>query len=181
MIVMGAIIGIGIFSTPSEVARYLYSPGLNLLVWCFGGGIALVGALCYAELAALLPRVGGPYVFLSQGYTPMVGFLYGWTLITTINTGALAAIAYVFAEYLSIFLPLTPSGVKLWAVGSIVVFSVVNFFGIRIGAIAQNTFTVLKVAAIIALIVIGLLGGKGGEEVASVPFLSYPITEITPF
>jgi len=108
MIVMGAIIGIGIFSTPSEVARYLYSPGLNLLVWCFGGGIALVGALCYAELAALLPRVGGPYVFLSKGYTPMVGFLYGWTLITTINTGALAAVAYIFAEYLPSFSPLLP-------------------------------------------------------------------------
>ncbi len=173
MIVMGAMIGIGIFSTPSEVTRYVFSPGFNLLVWCFGGGIALLGAFCYAELAGLFPRVGGPYAFLSEGFTPMAGFLYGWTMLTTINTGALAAIAYVFAEYLSFFYRLTPVGVKLWAVGCIVAFSVINYFGIKTGAIAQNTFTMLKVGALIVLISVGLLWGKGGGEVPSVPFLSY--------
>src|SRR5262249_27373217 len=99
MIVMGGIIGGGIFRNPSEVARLVHSPHLALWAWAIGGGIALIGAFVYAELAALRPRVGGQYAYLRDAYRPMIAFLYGWTLLLVVQTGGMAAAAIIFGEY----------------------------------------------------------------------------------
>src|SRR5678810_1052521 len=99
MIVMGGIIGGGIFVNPSEVARRVHTPGLSLAAWEIGGAIALVGAFVYAELAALRPRVGGQYAYLRDAYHPIVAFLYGWTLLLVVQTGGMAGAAIIFGRY----------------------------------------------------------------------------------
>ena len=100
---IGIVIGVGIFRVPAEVARYLQSPLAILGVWAAGGVISLLGAVCYAELAAAFPRTGGDYVFLKESYGKMTGFLFGWTQMLVICAGSIAAVAYIFAEYLQSF------------------------------------------------------------------------------
>lgn len=155
MIVMGGIIGSGIFMNPSVVARQVTTPFLILLVWALGGLIALVAAFIWAELAALRPAVGGQYAYLRDAYHPLVAFLYGWGLLLVIQTGGMAAVAVTFARY---FLELTKLPVADWMVAALALGSltVINCLGVRAGGTVQSLLMVLKIVAIVALIVCGL-------------------------
>jgi APA family basic amino acid/polyamine antiporter len=156
MIVMGGIIGSGIFMNPYVVARQVNTPFLILGVWALGGLIALTAAFIWAELAALRPEVGGQYAYLREAFHPSVAFLYGWALLLVIQTGGMAAVAVTFARYFVEFtnLPVADSPVAVLALASL---TVVNCFGVRSGSTVQSVLMVLKILAIIALIVCGLL------------------------
>jgi len=156
MIVTGAIIGAGIFMNPAESARHLQTPAQLLLVWGVGGFVALLGATCFAELGVLFPRSGGQYVYLERAFNPLLGFLFGWTLFSTIQTGALAAVSYTCARFIGYFVPLSGLATSLLAAALIGVMSMVNYFGIRPGSIVQNIFNSLKIVALLALIVLGI-------------------------
>src|SRR3954464_13292991 len=143
MIVMGGIIGGGIFVNPSEVARRVHTPGLALGAWAIGGAIALGGAFGYAELAALRPRVGGQYAYLRDAYHPIVAFLYGWTLLLVVQTGGMAGAAIIFGRY---FRELTGLGVPEQAVAAttLAILTIVNCLGVRAGSNVQNALMVTK-------------------------------------
>lgn len=155
MLVMGGIIGSGIFMNPSVVAQKVTTPVLILGVWVLGGLIALIAAFVWAELAALRPEVGGQYAYLREAYHPLVAFLYGWGLLLVIQTGGMAAVAVTFARYFLELtnLPVADSLVAVLALGSL---TVVNCLGVRAGGTVQSLLMVLKIVAIIALIVCGL-------------------------
>jgi APA family basic amino acid/polyamine antiporter len=156
MIVIGGIIGAGIFINPYIVAQRLDSPALVLAAWAAGGAIAIAGALTFAELGSLFPRAGGQYVYLRDAFHPLAGFLYGWALLLMIEGGAIAAVAIVFAEYSLAFLGREGGSLPL-AMAAIVVLAVVNFFGVKPGSRLLNVFVVLKVVALALLIAAGLL------------------------
>jgi len=156
MIVSGAIIGAGIFMNPAESAKFLQSSSQLLLVWALGGFIAFLGALCFSELGTMFPESGGQVVYLEKAFSPWVGFLFGWTLFSTIQTGALAAVAFTCARFVSIFFPMGDFKVSLLAASFIWILSLVNFFGIKPGSIVQNVFSCLKIAALLAIIAIGI-------------------------
>ena len=156
MIVMGGIIGSGIFMNPSVVARRVHTPLQILLAWSMGGLIALAGAFIYAELAARRPRVGGQYAYLREAYHPLLAFIYGWGLLLVIQTGGMAAGAVTFARY---FLelahaPLSDRAVAALALGAL---TAINCLGVRAGSSVQNALMVLKILAIAALVGCGLL------------------------
>ena len=161
MIVIGSIIGSGIFVTPSSIAQALPSAGLILFVWFLGGLLALTGALTYGELGALMPRAGGVYVYLSEAYGGVFGFLYGWANFLVINTGSLAALAIVYATYFGYFVPLSEVGIKVVATGGIVLLTLINYHGVKAGGIFSDVFTVLKLLGICGLIFLGFLLGTG--------------------
>jgi basic amino acid/polyamine antiporter, APA family len=165
LLVVGGIIGSGIFITPGEVGRALPGGGWILAVWALGGVVAFAGALTYAELGAMLPKAGGPYVYLQHGFGPLTAFLYGWMVLLSIATAALAAVAMGFAAYLARFVDLTPfGGPTAVAAGTILIMALVNYFGVKPGAIVQNVLTLAKILALGALIVAGLLlWGELGE------------------
>jgi len=156
MIVMGGIIGSGIFMNPSVVARQVSTPFLVLGVWALGGLIALAAAFIWAELAALRPQVGGQYAYLREAFHPGVAFLYGWVLLLVIQSGGMAAVAVTFARY---FLELTHVSVadSVLAVAVLASLTVINCFGVRSGSTVQSVFMVLKIVAIIALVLCGIL------------------------
>jgi basic amino acid/polyamine antiporter, APA family len=158
MIVSGSIIGSGIFMNSSECARFLQTSSQLLFVWIIGGVIALLGGLCFAELGAMFPRTGGQYVYLEKAFRPWLGFLFGWTLFSTIQTGAIAAVSYTCARFIGTFIPMSNGATILLAVALIWGLSLVNFLGIRPGSMVQNVFTALKIAALFGLILIGFLG-----------------------
>ncbi len=175
MVVIGGIIGSGIFINPYLVARLLDTPVLVLAAWAVGGAVALAGAFAYAELGQLMPRAGGQYVYLRDAWHPVVGFLYGWALLFMIETGAMAAVAIAFAQYA---LKLTGGNVA-WArpvaVATIVVLSAVNYVGVKPGSRVLNVFVVLKVAALAAIILFAwivpaapswLTAGRAGQAPA---------------
>ena len=156
MAVIGGIVGAGIFRGPAVVAARVRSPGLTLVAWVLGGLIALAGALCFGELGRRSPRAGGGYVYLRDAFGPLPAFLYGWALLLVIATGATAAVAVTFAGYVVTLAGLPPELTTRVAVAAIVVLSVVNYQGVEPAAITVNFFTVLKLAALAALIVVGL-------------------------
>lgn len=156
MIVSGAIIGSGIFINPAESAKFLQSSSQLLLVWMLGGVIAFLGGLCFAELGAMFPQTGGQVVYFEKAFSPWVGFLFGWTLFSTIQTGAIAAVAYTCASFVGVFLPLGRAGTIVLAMAIIWLLSLVNLLGIRPGSIVQNIFTALKITALLLLIGYGL-------------------------
>jgi APA family basic amino acid/polyamine antiporter len=158
MIVIGGIIGSGIFINPYLVARQLDSTMLVLLAWAAGGAIALAGAFAYAELGQRLPRAGGQYVYLSEAWHPLVGFLYGWALLFMIETGAMAAVAITFAQYASRMVGGDGAHPTLIAIAAILVLSAINYVGVKPGSRVLNLFVVLKVAAIGALILFAWSG-----------------------
>jgi len=165
MIVIGGIIGAGIFINPYIVAQRLDSPGLVIAAWLAGAAIALIGALAYAELGAMFPSAGGQYVYLRDAYHPLVAFLYGWALLFMIESGAMAAVAMTFAEYAVRLVSDQPQasaligagGVRAVAIGAIVFLSIINYLGVVPGSRLLNVFVVLKVAALAVLIASGLL------------------------
>lgn len=166
MVVIGGIIGAGIFINPYIVAQRLPSGWWILAAWIAGGALALAGALSFAELGSLLPQAGGQYVYLRDAFHPLAGFLYGWALLLMIEGGAIAAVAITFAEYTLRFLGRAADGTALpLAVAAIVVVAAVNYFGVVPGSRLLNVLVVLKVAALAVLIGVGLLlpvpGGDG--------------------
>ena len=181
MIVIGSMIGSGIFITSAESSRLIGSPGWLLVAWALAGVMTITGALCCAELAAMMPRAGGPYVFLRQAYSPGTGFLFGWSLFLVVQTGTIAAVAVAFANFTGVLihsidgknylieprrLPSFLSGyaislstAQLLAIIMIVLLTLTNMRGLKTGKFIQNTFTFTKTAALIGLIVVGLLLG----------------------
>jgi APA family basic amino acid/polyamine antiporter len=157
MVVIGGIIGSGIFINPYIVAQRLDSSVLVLGAWVAGGAIALAGAFAYAELGALFPRAGGQYVYLRDGWHPLAGFLYGWALLVLIESGAIAAVAITFATYALRLVDRPDVAPVPLAVVSIAVLSLVNYFGVKPGSRLLNVLVILKVAALVVLIGAGAL------------------------
>jgi APA family basic amino acid/polyamine antiporter len=180
-IIMGSMIGSGIFIVSADMSRQLESPGLLLLAWAITAVMTVLGALSYGELAASMPRAGGQYVFLREAFGPLFGFLYGWTLFLVIQTGTIAAVVVAFAKFLGLFIPwisaariLVPlplgysiSSQQLVAILVIVLLTAVNCKGLREGATVQNIFTVAKVGGLLALVLIGFVLPGNPEAVRS--------------
>jgi APA family basic amino acid/polyamine antiporter len=156
------------------MAGYIQTPGLLMGLWVVGGILTLFGALAYGEMAAALPRAGGQYVFLKEAFSPLWGFLYGWTFLLAINTGFIAAVGVAFAKYLGVFLPAIGEGTVLFSVGRYPFTTAqavgpdrdraltwINITGLKSGAMVQNVFTIAKVAAIAVLLILAVASGKG--------------------
>src|SRR5215471_20985460 len=174
MIVMGGIVGSGIFMNPYVVARAVHTPFLILAAWATGGIIAIVGAFIYAELAARRPEVGGQYVYLREAYHPAAAFVYGWGLLLVTQTGGMAAVAVIFAAYLRALTGLAWNQGAI-AAAALLVLTGINCFGARAGSNVQSAFMLLKIGAIAALVIIGFaVGGRAPE--ASKPLLEKPFS-----
>ena len=185
-LVVGSMIGSGIFIVSADIARQVDSAGLLLLVWTATGLLTLMGALSYGELAAMFPKAGGQYVYLREAVSPLFGYLYGWTLFMVIQTGTIAAVAVAFARFTDVFFPsLTPdvflgttinlgsgpievglSPQRIFAVASVVVLTWINVRGVRTAALIQTTLTMVKTAALVGLILLGLTIGRDPQAVA---------------
>ncbi len=159
VVVAGAVIGVGIFANPSNVARIVGDPTLMIAAWGAGGLLALLGGFAYAELASRLPHVGGQYVYLARAYHPIVGFLYGIALLFIINGGGLAAVATIFASYVdSSFIALGPTGIRIVAATALLVLTAINVAGIRTGKRVNNALMALKLTGICALLGMAFFG-----------------------
>lgn len=191
MLVMGSMIGSGIFIVSSEIAREVNSPALLIGAWVVTGFMTIVGALSYGELAAMMPRAGGQYVYLREALGPLWGFLYGWTLFLVIQTGTIAAVGVAFGKFLGVFFPSISStnwilhfykapaihvgpmvlgnmdvGLNtqnLVAIVVVMALSVINIFGIKTGALIQNIFTIAKASALFGLVIIGFAVGRNAQ------------------
>src|SRR5271155_3578756 len=195
MLVMGSMIGSGIFIVSAEIAREVDSPALLIGAWAVAGFMTIVAALSYGELAAMMPRAGGQYVYLREALGPLWGFLYGWTLFLVIQTGTIAAVGVAVGKFLGIFLPSISSSnwiLHFWKVPPIrlgpmvlgnmdvglntqnfvailvvVALSVINIFGLKTGALIQNVFTFVKVSALLGLGLLGLFIGRNAQALAA--------------
>ncbi len=172
MLVMGGIVGSGIFMNPYVVARQVGTPFLILAAWAFGGLVAVAGAFVYAELASLRPAVGGQYAYLREAFHPRVAFVYGWVLLLVSQSGGMAAVAVTCARYLRELVPL-PLGDGALAVLALASLTLVNLRGVRAGSGVQSAFMVMKTLAIGMLVAVGLVW-FGGERAALVPVLDRP-------
>ena len=169
MIVVGGIIGGGIFLNPGIVAQRTESGLSLLLMWVAAGVLTLIGALCYAELGARRPHAGGTYVYLREAFGPLAGFLFGWTMLLVIYSGSTAAVATIFASYASALFGLSPAWALPLTVGGLVFVTGINLFGIRLGAQIQNLFSLLKLLAVAVLVACGLFfAGAGHGQVLAV-------------
>jgi APA family basic amino acid/polyamine antiporter len=157
-IVVGTIIGSGIFVVPNLVARSLPSEPWIIAVWVFTGALSFFGALAYAELGAMIPATGGQYVFLREAYGPLFGFLCGWTNLFVVISAAIAWLSITFATYVGYFVPMTPLVSKAVAVGLIAAVTLVNYRGVKLGAGVQKTFTLIKVLGLAVLMGAAFLG-----------------------
>ena len=187
MIVIGSMIGSGVFITSAETARLSGAPGWLLLAWTIAGLLTITGALCCAELATMMPRAGGVYVFFREAYGPATGFLYGWTLFLVIQTGTIAAVAIAFAKFLGVFVPgispdnylftekpiplgggyaLSLSTQQLTAILLIALLTWTNTRGLKLGTIVQNTFTFAKTAALVGVVLVGFFLGWSATSAA---------------
>jgi len=186
MFVVGAMIGSGIFIVPAEMARNVGSAGWLLLAWGVAGVLTITGALCYGELSAMMPHAGGMYLYLREAYSPMWGFLYGWTLFSVIETGTIAAVALAFARFSGVLWPvisedryLVPpihvsshyaislSTAQLLAIAVIVLLTFGNSLGLSYGKLIQNVFTVAKTAALGGLILFGIFYGRNAAAISA--------------
>ena len=186
MLVVGVMIGSGIFIVSSEMAREIGSPGWLLVAWAIAGALTIAGALSYGELSAMMPQAGGMYVYLREAYSPLWGFLYGWTLFTVIQTGTIAAVAVAFARFTGVLSPtisedrylISPlritshyavslSTAQLLAVVMICALTFTNTRGLQYGKVIQNTFTVTKTVALLGLIIAGIFVGKNAAAMSA--------------
>jgi APA family basic amino acid/polyamine antiporter len=196
MLVMGSMIGSGIFLVSAEIARETDSPALLIGAWVLTGFLTIVAALSYGELAAMMPHAGGQYVYLREALGPLWGFLYGWTLFLVIQTGTIAAVAVAFGRFLGVFFPAISSAhwiaglhwaVPTWDIGPVrlggmqvglntqnlvailmvIAISVINIFGVKTGALIQNIFTGTKVSALLGLVIVGLFIGRNSEALVA--------------
>jgi amino acid transporter len=156
-IIVGLIVGAGIFGTPSIVAGAVQSPALLVAVWVAGGVFSVIGALCYAELATAFPSAGGEYHFIGRAYGRSLAFLYGWARMTVVVAGSIAVFAYLFGDYMSRVINLGPQSPAIWAALVVTVLTAVNYAGIREGKITQNFFTFLECGGLVLIVVAGLL------------------------
>jgi APA family basic amino acid/polyamine antiporter len=188
-LVMGSMIGSGVFIVAADISRQVRSPGLFFLTWIISGLMTVIAAISYGELAGMMPKAGGQYVYLREAFGPLFGFLYGWTLFLVIQTGTVAAVAVAFGKFLGVFVPwvsaktillnfgtvpffhhsiaLTVSSLQLVAIVVLFFLSVLNIFGLRVGAGIQNVFTVLKVGALFGVVVLGIWWAFGHPVPAS--------------
>ena len=194
-LVMGSMIGSGIFIVSADIARMTDSPALLIGAWLVTGFMTITGALAYGELAAMMPHAGGQYVYLRESLGPLWGFLYGWTLFLVIQTGTIAAVGVAFGKFLGVFFPSVSSSnwiLHLWkvppipigpmvlgnmdvglntqnlaAIVIVVFLSVLNIFGVRTGAAVQNVFTFAKTAALLGLVLLGLFVGRNAQAIAA--------------
>jgi basic amino acid/polyamine antiporter, APA family len=195
-LVMGSMIGSGIFIVSAGIAREVNSPGLLIMAWVVTGFMTIVGALSYGELAAMMPKAGGQYVYLRESLGPLWGFLYGWTLFLVIQTGTVAAVAVAFGNFLGHFFPAVAATNWIWHIAKvpqwhvtsqivlggmdvglntqnlagiviIVLLTVVNIFGLKTGAFVQNVFTIAKVSALFLLVVAGIFVGRNAQAIAA--------------
>jgi APA family basic amino acid/polyamine antiporter len=184
MVVIGAMIGSGIFIVSADMSRLIGSPGWMLMAWVLAGVLTVFAALSYGELAALLPQAGGMYIYLREAFSPLWGFLYGWTFFTVIQTGTIAAVSVAFARFLSVLFPpvaedryllppvhfsseyaISLSTAQLAAIAVIAVLTWTNSRGLEYGKIVQNLFTTAKTGALVALIAAGILLGWNSSAV----------------
>ena len=171
-IVMGSMIGSGIFIVPADMSRVLGSPVLLIAAWLVTAAMTIIGALSYGELAAMMPKAGGQYVYLRESLGPIWGFLYGWTLFLVIQTGTIAAVGVAFGKFLGVFFPSVSQTHWLWHVGRgnvglntanlaaimiIVLLTITNTRGVKLGAAVQNVFTTAKVVALLGVVAVGVL------------------------
>ena len=177
MIVMGGIIGAGIFINPSVVARLVYTPGLILVPWIAGGAIALAGAFVYAELADRKPDVGGQYAYIRDAFHPMVAFLYGWTLLLVTQTGGMAAVAMTFAAYFR-ELSGTSLTTSFLAVTTLLVLTAINCLGVRAGSNVQSALMVTKIVAVVVLVIAGAASGGAGATAAPPNDAGWPVAAL---
>ncbi len=179
MIVIGSMIGSGIFIVSADIARTVGSPGYLILVWIITGLVTITAALSYGELAGMMPNAGGQYVYLREAYNPLIGFLYGWTMFLVIQTGTIAAVAVAFAKFTSVIFPwfseknilfavagLKITAAQLLAILSIVVLTYINLIGIRSGKLTQNIFTITKTLALVGLVFLGILIGRNAQSIS---------------
>jgi basic amino acid/polyamine antiporter, APA family len=152
MLVVGTVIGSGVFLVPADIARAVHGAGPMLAVWVIGGLFTLLGAMSLAELGAAIPHAGGIYTFIARAFGPMAGFLCGWMLFTVGTSGSIATLAAALPIYAGAFVPLTPAAAKGLGLGAIAFFTAVNLFGVRHGALAQNLLTALKVGGLLAMV-----------------------------
>ena len=157
--VVGTIVGASIFVQPSEVSRAVPSFAGMLLVWVAAGALTWFGASICAELTSASPRTGGVYVFLRDMFSPAVGFLWGWAMFWSMHTGIIAAIAMVFGRYAATIVPMGDTGIRLTAIGGVVLLSAINYVGVRPGSAVQTGLTIAKVAAIAGLLILLLATG----------------------
>jgi APA family basic amino acid/polyamine antiporter len=195
MLVMGSMIGSGIFIVSAEIAREVNSPALLIGAWAVTGFMTIVGALSYGELAAMMPRAGGQYVYLREALGPLWGFLYGWTLFLVIQTGTIAAVGVAFGKFFGVFFPSISASnwiVHFWkvppisigpmvlgnmdvglntqnlaAILMVIALSVINIFGVKAGAWIQNIFTFAKVTALLGLVLLGVFVGRNAQAIAA--------------
>lgn len=160
-IIIGIVVGVGIFRVPDEVTRYLDSPWMILSAWLVGGLISFIGVLCFAELSSAFPQTGGSYIYLRESFGSATGFLFGWAQLVVIRTGSIAAVAFIFAEYTQSFFSLSNSLVKPLAVLSVFILSAMNGLGVVWGKRAQNFLSAAKIAFLCLLIIFGFLSHKG--------------------
>ena len=187
MIVIGSMIGSGIFITSAESARLSGAPGWLLLAWAIAGLLTITGALCCSELATMMPRAGGVYVFFREAYGPAMGFLYGWTLFLVVQTGTIAAVAIAFAKFLGVFVPtvapdnylftkqpillgggyaISLSTEQLVAIALVALLTWTNTRGLKLGTLVQNVFTFAKTAALSGVVIVGLILGWSATSAA---------------
>src|SRR5947207_2870083 len=186
MLVAGSMIGSGIFIVSSIIGRQVGSPGWLLIVWSVTGVLTLMAALSYGELAAMMPKAGGQYVYLREAFSPLWGFLYGWTLFLVIQTGTIAAVAVGFARYTGVLIPwfsesnyliapirfgsyaISLSTAQFLGLAMIALLTFINTRGLKLGKLVQNVFTTAKTGALIALILLGIIvgirSGAGAEN-----------------
>jgi basic amino acid/polyamine antiporter, APA family len=196
MLVMGSMIGSGIFLVSAEISREVGSPALLIGAWLVTGFLTITAALSYGELAAMMPQAGGQYVYLREALGPLWGFLYGWTLFLVIQTGTIAAVGVAFGRFLGVFFPAVSSthwiaglhwtapmydvgpmrlgGMQvglntqnLTAILMVIVLSIINVFGVKTGALIQNIFTAAKVSALLGLVIVGLFVGRNATALAA--------------
>ena len=168
-VVVGIVVGAGIYKSPSLVAMNSPGPGAMLGAWVLGGLLCLCGALAYAELAAAYPRVGGEYVYLSRAFGPAVGFLFVWARTAVIQTGSIAALAYIFGDYAARLVPLGPVGPMIYALAATVALTACNVLGLRTGKWTQNLLTAVKVAGVLAIAVVGFAAAPAAAAPAGAP------------
>ena len=179
LLIIGTVIGSGIFLVPGAVLRQVQgSAGIAMLVWIVGGILSLLGALTYGELAARSPNAGGIYIYIRDAFSPLLAFLYGWTLFFVISTGAIATLAVAFSAYLGEIVSLTPALRKLIAVGMIAIVTVVNVLGTRKSSDLQNWTTAIKVTAILIMSVTLLVLGRGFSGDAATLWTTDAVTSL---
>ena len=172
-IIVGIVIGAGIFKTPSMVAGVTHDAGWAIVAWIAGALVSLAGALCYAELAAAYPHAGGDYHFLTRAYGRDMSFLYAGARATVINTGAIALLAFVFGDYVASVLPPAQGASALWAAAIVAVLTIVNIIGLRVSAGTQNLFTLFEVGGLVAVAIAGFAAAPAGAATPA-PFSSAP-------